>query len=58
MLVLTRYKGEKITVGDNAEIQFTILDIHDGQIKVGIDAPQEIAVHRNEVYQKIKAKNN
>jgi len=55
MLVLTRRLGESINVGDN--IKITIVDIDGKQVKVGINAPKEIAIFREEVYQRIKEEN-
>ena len=51
MLVLTRRLGESIVIGDDIIIR--ILDI-DGQVKLGIEAPQNISVHREEIYVKIQ----
>ncbi len=55
MLILTRKLGESITVDD--DIKITLLDIKGKQVKIGIDAPKEITVHREEVYQMIKEQN-
>ncbi|MBW1739634.1 MAG: carbon storage regulator CsrA [Deltaproteobacteria bacterium] len=55
MLVLTRKSGEKITIGD--DIVVTILDISGTQVKVGIEAPRGISVHRSEIYEKIQEQN-
>ncbi|MCE3238380.1 MAG: csrA-2 [Gammaproteobacteria bacterium] len=52
MLVLTRRIGESILIGDDIIIR--ILDIR-GQVKLGIEAPREIEVHREEIYAKIQA---
>ena len=52
MLILTRRPGESIHIGDN--IKITILDGgRPNQVRVGIDAPKELYVHRAEIYQKI-----
>lgn len=51
MLVLTRRLGESIVIGDDIIIR--VLDI-DGQVKLGIEAPQNISVHREEIYTKIQ----
>lgn len=55
MLILTRKKGEAIVIDDNIEI--TIIELSDGKVKIGIDAPKEIDIHRREVYESIKAQN-
>lgn len=51
MLILSRRSGESIRIGD--EVTITILQIKGGQIKIGINAPKEIAVHREEVFQRL-----
>jgi len=55
MLILTRKLGESITVGD--DIKITFLEAKGKQIKLGIDAPPHIAVHREEVYHLIREQN-
>ncbi len=55
MLVLTRKKGEKIVIGDN--IVLTVVDIKGDQIQLGIEAPRDIPVHREEVYKEIQEEN-
>jgi carbon storage regulator len=54
MLVLTRTPGEKLIIGDS-EIQITILNIRGNQVRLGIQAPKHIAVHREEIYERIQA---
>jgi len=54
MLVLTRMCDETIMIGD--EIEITIVDIRDDKVRVGINAPTHIPVHRKEVYNIIKRK--
>jgi len=55
MLVLTRRKGESIILGDDVEVK--ILELHGSQVKVGIQAPQSLSVHRKEVYLAIQREN-
>lgn len=54
MLILTRRIGESVVIGDN-QINFTILGIKGNQVRLGFDAPDNVIIHRHEVYQKIKA---
>lgn len=55
MLILTRRLGESITIGDN--IKVSVLGIHGRQVRLGIEAPPEVIVHREEIYVKIQAEN-
>jgi len=55
MLVLTRKENESIMIGDNIEIK--VLELRENQVKIGIEAPRSIPVHRKEVYLSIKAEN-
>jgi len=55
MLVLTRRAGESIVIG--ADIVITVLEVRGGQIRIGIDAPRSVAVHRAEVYEEVMAEN-
>jgi carbon storage regulator len=52
MLILTRRVGESLMVGD--EVRVTILAIKGQQVRVGVQAPKTIAVHRKEIYERIK----
>ncbi len=52
MLILTRRIGETLHIGD--EITVTILSTKNNQVRIGINAPKDIAVHREEVYERIK----
>ena len=53
MLILTRRIGESLVIGD--EVKTTVLGVNGNQVKIGVDAPKEITVHREEIYEKIKA---
>ncbi len=53
MLILTRKVGESIMIGDSVEVK--ILGLRGGQIKVGIEAPKDLKVHREEIYERIRA---
>ena len=52
MLVLSRKKGESITINDN--IVVTVVDTRDDKVRFGFDAPKEVPIHRREVYEAIK----
>ena len=53
MLILTRRIGESVVIGEDMEISFMILGIHGNQVRVGINAPKNIPVHREEIAQRI-----
>ena len=53
MLILTRKKGEVLRISDDVSI--TVLGIRGGQVQLGIDAPREISVHREEIYLRVEA---
>lgn len=55
MLVLSRHRDESIMIGD--DVMITIVDIRGDKVSLGIDAPQEIPVHRQEVYEAIQREN-
>lgn len=53
MLILTRRVGETLMVGD--EVTVSVLGIKGNQVRIGINAPKEVSVHREEIYERIKA---
>ena len=55
MLVLSRQRDESIMIGDNVVV--TIVDVRGDRVRLGIEAPREIAVHRREVYEAIQREN-
>ena len=55
MLILTRKLGESITIGD--DIRVSVLGIRGRQVRLGIEAPLKVVVHREEIYVKIQAEN-
>ncbi len=55
MLALSRKKGEALIINNNIEI--TVLDVKGDQVKIGINAPKEVPIYRNEVYEQIQAAN-
>ena len=55
MLVLSRHRDESIMIGDDVVV--TIVDIRGDKVRLGIEAPQDIPVHRQEVYDAIKREN-
>ncbi len=56
MLILTRRIGETLNIGDNVTV--TVLSVQGQQIRLGVNAPKEVAVHREEVYERIKSANS
>lgn len=52
MLILTRRIGETLMVGDDVTV--TVLGIKGNQVRLGVNAPKDVAVHREEIYQRIK----
>lgn len=54
MLVLSRYKDEKICISD--DIVITVVEIRGDKVRLGVEAPRDVPVHRKEVYDQIKLK--
>jgi carbon storage regulator len=53
MLILTRGVNETLMIGD--EVTVTVLDVKGGQVRIGINAPRDVSVHREEIYERIQA---
>ena len=52
MLILSRRVGETLMIGD--EVTVTVLGVKGNQVRIGVNAPKEVAVHREEIYNRIK----
>ena len=52
MLILTRKIGESLVIGDNVKV--VVLGVNGCQVKIGVDAPREVSVHREEIYERIQ----
>ncbi len=56
MLILTRRVGESLVVGD--DVTLTVLGVKGNQVRIGVNAPKEVSVHREEIYQRIQREKN
>ena len=56
MLILTRRVGETVMIGD--EVTVTVLGVKGNQVRVGVNAPKDVAVHREEIYERIQREEN
>ncbi|TNF92036.1 MAG: carbon storage regulator [Gammaproteobacteria bacterium] len=56
MLILTRRVGETLMIGDNVSV--TVLRVKGNQVRLGVNAPKDVSVHREEIYDRIKREQN
>ena len=56
MLILTRRVGETLMIGDDVTV--TVLGVKGNQVRIGVNAPKDVAVHREEIYERIRKEND
>lgn len=56
MLILTRKTGERVRIGDDVVV--TVFGVNGNQVRIGVDAPRDVVVHREEIYQRIQNEQN
>lgn len=56
MLILTRRVGEVLMIGD--DVQIAVLGVKGNQVRIGVEAPRDVAVHREEIYRRVQAEKN
>ena len=56
MLILTRRVGESVMIGN--EVTVTVLGVKGNQVRIGVNAPKDVAVHREEIYERIRLEDN
>lgn len=58
MLILSRKPGEAIRIGERGELSIVVLAVHGNQVRIGINAPKDVPVHRQEIFERIQQQQN